>query len=78
LREILAEVKAQGFALVDQELEEGLRSISAPICDRQGSAIAALNLSTQVSRTSLEQLKEEFVPLLIHTAKQISTELPPI
>jgi IclR family pca regulon transcriptional regulator len=78
LREILTEVKAQGFALVDQELEEGLRSISAPICDRQGSAIAALNLSTQVSRTSLEQLKEEFVPLLIHTAKQISTELPQI
>ncbi len=78
LREILAEVKAQGFALVDQELEEGLRSISAPICDRRGSAIAALNLSTQVNRTSLKQLKEEFVPLLIHTAEQISAELPPI
>jgi len=78
LREMLAEVKAQGWCLIDQELEEGLRSISAPICDRRGSAIAALNLSTQVSRTSLEQLKEEFLPLLIQTAKQISAELPPI
>lgn len=77
LRAILREVKVQGWALVDQELEEGLRSIAAPICDRRGKVIAALNVSTHVSWVSLEQLKEEFLPQLIQTARRISAELPP-
>jgi IclR family pca regulon transcriptional regulator len=77
LRAILREVKAQGWTLIDQELEQGLRSIAAPICDRRGKVIAALNVSTHMSRVSLEQLTGEFLPLLIQTAKRISAELPP-
>jgi len=77
LRLILAEVKAQGYCLVDQELEEGLRSIAAPIFDRRGNVIAALNISTHVSRVSLEQLLQEFLPLLLQTVRRISQELPP-
>lgn len=77
LRPILAEIKAQGWALLDQELEEGLRSIAAPIRDRRGNVIAALNLSTHVSRVSLEQLQKDFLPRLLLTAARISAELPP-
>lgn len=77
LRAILGEVKAQGYCLLDQELEEGLRSIAAPIRDRRGTTIAAVNISTHVSRVSMEQLQQEFLPLLIQTTKRISLELPP-
>jgi IclR family pca regulon transcriptional regulator len=77
LRTILAEVKVQGWALLDQELEEGLRSIAAPIRDRRGCVIASLNVSTHVSRVSKEQLLQDFLPLLLQTAQRISKELPP-
>jgi IclR family pca regulon transcriptional regulator len=71
----LARVRAQGFALVDQELEEGLRSAAAPIRNRDGSVVAAVNLSVSASRTSLRQLEEQFLPPLLETARQISHDL---
>jgi IclR family pca regulon transcriptional regulator len=71
----LARVRAQGFALVDQELEEGLRSAAAPVCNREGTVVAAVNLSVSASRTSLRQLEDEFVPPLLDTAMQISRDL---
>ena len=52
LRRELRKVRAQGWALVDQELEEGLRSVAAPIRDRAGTVIAAVNVSAHASRTS--------------------------
>ena len=54
LRAELAKVRSQGWALVDQELEEGLRSIAAPIRDRNGRTIAAVNLSAHASRMSID------------------------
>jgi IclR family pca regulon transcriptional regulator len=75
LRAELAEVARQGWAMVDQELEEGLRSVAAPIRDRKGSVVAAVNLSTHASRTTPESVRDDLVPPLLATAKRIEADL---
>ncbi|MFE0025331.1 IclR family transcriptional regulator C-terminal domain-containing protein [Amycolatopsis sp. NPDC059021] len=75
LRAELTRVRAQGWAMVDQELEEGLRSVAAPIHDRRGAVVAAVNLSTHASRTSAEQARTEFVPPLLDAARAIEADL---
>jgi IclR family transcriptional regulator, pca regulon regulatory protein len=72
---VLKQVRAQGWAVVDQELEMGLRSVAAPLRDASGRAVAAMNISTQVARTTAEQIHEELVPVLVATATQISEAL---
>jgi IclR family pca regulon transcriptional regulator len=72
---ILDEVRAQGFALVDQELEDGVRSIAAPLRDRSGRVIAAVNVGTQISRVTMKQLRGEFLPMLLDCAATISAQL---
>jgi IclR family transcriptional regulator, pca regulon regulatory protein len=76
LREIDA-VRRQGWALVDQELEMGLRSIAAPIVDASGRAVAALNIWTHASRWPIQKLTQEVLPLLKQTAAAISALLAP-
>jgi IclR family transcriptional regulator, pca regulon regulatory protein len=76
LRAELAKVRAQGFAMVDQELEEGLRSAAAPIRDRTGKVIASLNISAHASRTSLEAMRRALVPPLLAAAARISADIP--
>ena len=68
----LGAVREQGWALVDQELEIGVRSLAAPLRNAVGTAIAAINVSTHVGRTSLDELTEEFLPRLLETASGIS------
>ncbi|SDZ18235.1 IclR family transcriptional regulator, pca regulon regulatory protein [Amycolatopsis xylanica] len=75
LRAEVAQVRAQGWAMVDQELEEGLRSLAAPIRNRQGRVIAAVNLSTHASRTTPESMREDLLPPLLNTAKRIEADL---
>jgi IclR family transcriptional regulator, pca regulon regulatory protein len=75
LHDELARVRRQGWALVDQELEPGLRSIGAPLRDRNGRALAALNVSTHVGRVSLDAIRKDFLPALLDTAGQISERL---
>jgi IclR family pca regulon transcriptional regulator len=75
VRAELAAVSRQGWAMVDQELEEGLRSVAAPIRDRQGSVIAAVNLSTHASRTTSESVREDLIPPLLATARSIEADL---
>ncbi|HEV7188229.1 MAG TPA: IclR family transcriptional regulator C-terminal domain-containing protein [Blastococcus sp.] len=75
LRATLDRVRAAGYAMVDQELEEGLRSAAAPVRDRDGVVVAAVNLSVSASRTSLRQLEDDFVPQLLATAAQIEHDL---
>lgn len=65
-------VRAQGWCLVDQELEEGLVSLAAPIRDRSGRTIAALNIGGQANRTPPELMVERFLPRLLDAAAQIS------
>jgi IclR family pca regulon transcriptional regulator len=76
LRAELTKVRTQGFALVDQELEEGLRAVAAPIRDRSGRVVAAINVSTHASRTPLEMMRRRLLPPLLATAARISADLP--
>jgi IclR family pca regulon transcriptional regulator len=62
----------QGFSLVDEELERGLRSMAVPIVDRPGQAVAGLNLSTHASRTTRNEMRDRFLPELKGLAAQIS------
>ena len=75
LRAELAQVRRQGWALVDQELEGGLRSIAAPIRDTRGQVIAAINVSTHASRTTLDSIRKSMLPLLLETASRMERDL---
>ena len=76
LRAEIQRVRAQGWALVDQELEEGLRAVAAPIRDRAGRTVAAVNVSAHASRTTLESIRRDLVPPLLAAAARISADLP--
>lgn len=70
----LAEARERGWALIDQELEEGLRSIAVPI--RHGDqVVAAINVSTSTSSRTVESIHKELLPHLQHTAERIGTDL---
>ena len=75
LRAELAKVRRQGWALVDQELEEGLRSVAAPIRDRNGATIAAVNLSAHASRMTIDAARRGLIPPLLATAARIEADL---
>ncbi len=72
LKRVIDEVRLRGWAVVNQELEEGLVSISAPIRDRDGRIIAAMNVSGQANRTPASQMVKRFLPPLRAAARQIS------
>ncbi len=74
LRAELETVRRTGYALVNQELEEGLVAIAAPIRDRSGRTRAAINLSTHVGRKSVDDMRR-FAPLLQQTAVDIELGL---
>jgi IclR family pca regulon transcriptional regulator len=65
----------QGFSIVDEELERGLRAIAVPVVDRHGEAVAALNVSTHSTRTTRNEMRERFLPRLKAVAGQISQAL---
>jgi len=75
LRRKLARVRTDGYALVDQELEEGLRSIAVPIRDRAGAVVAAMNLSTHAGRRTVEAMRAELLPPLRETAARVEADL---
>ena len=64
LRKAIERVREAGFALLDQELEVGLRSIAVPVHDRRGTVVAAINIGTHASRVSLQEMEERFLPVL--------------
>lgn len=71
-RSILDMVRSKGFSLVDQELEEGVRSIAAPIVNGRGETIAAMNVSCHASRVTLGRMRGEFRPKLVAAAHEVS------
>jgi IclR family pca regulon transcriptional regulator len=75
LRETLDQIRRQGWALVDQELEQGLRSIAAPLHGADGRVVAAINVSTSTSTATLERISSEYRPAVIATAAAISESL---
>ena len=76
LREILAGVREQGYAINDEELELGLRSIAVPVRGASGTVLAALNVGAQAARVSVKQLEKEFLPVLLKGAQELSILLP--
>ncbi|RYY91314.1 MAG: IclR family transcriptional regulator [Comamonadaceae bacterium] len=69
------QARRQGWCLVNQELEEGLVSIAAPVHDRAGRTIAVINISGQANRTPPRQMQETMLGPLRETAAQISIRL---
>ena len=66
------QTREQGWSLVNQELEEGLISIAAPLKNRAGQTVAALNISGQANRTSAQMMQEQFLPALLQATRAIS------
>jgi IclR family transcriptional regulator, pca regulon regulatory protein len=75
LRAELDRVRRQGYAVVDQELEEGLRSVAAPVRGRDGGVVAAVNIPVHAGRTSLEAVRRDLLPRLRDTAARIEADL---
>jgi IclR family pca regulon transcriptional regulator len=71
LRLELARSKSRGYALVDQELEPGLRTLSVPLHNQRGDVMAAINVSVSASRVSLEELTERALPALLETQAEL-------
>jgi IclR family pca regulon transcriptional regulator len=74
LRKVIAQVQKAGFAMLDQELEVGLRSIAVPVRDSRGTVVAAINVGTHSSRFSLAELESRCLPPL----RQCADELTPM
>jgi IclR family pca regulon transcriptional regulator len=71
---VLREVRARGWALTDEELAPGIRSVAAPLRDGEGRTIAALNVTVHAAETSVEVLTGDYLPLLLQTAGAISAD----
>lgn len=71
LAELIGKAAADGYAIVDEELEPGLRSIAVPVRDRAGGIVAAINVSTQSARFSVAQMEREILPHLKAAAEAI-------
>ncbi|TFV68162.1 UNVERIFIED_ORG: IclR family transcriptional regulator [Bacillus sp. AZ43] len=72
LRTAIRRVREQGWSMVDQELEMGLRSISAPVHGSDGRTLAALNIAAAAPRVGLDELRNRFLPRVLATAEEIS------
>jgi len=71
LRAELDRIRAQGYAIVDQELEVGLRSMAVPIVGAGRRVVAAMNVGVSAGRADRQTLQREFLPVLQHAAAEI-------
>lgn len=77
LDEELRKIRRKGYASVDQEIEEGVRSLAVPVLDPTGKPIAALNILTAVANVSKKKLLEELLPVLQQAADELQRSLLP-
>jgi IclR family pca regulon transcriptional regulator len=70
----LAEVRSRGWALTDERLARGIRSVAAPLRDGAGRVIAGINVNAHAAETPVERLVEDCLPLLLRTAGEISAD----
>ena len=75
LRKIIERARVNGWTLVDQEVEEGLRSLAVPIKSPAGRTKAALTVCSHASRVSVERIMGEFLPLVLDTSRRITASL---
>lgn len=71
---VLREVRARGWALTDQQLALGIRSVAAPLRDGSGRVVGALNVNTHAAETPVEHLLDHHLPLLLKAAGEISAD----
>jgi IclR family transcriptional regulator, pca regulon regulatory protein len=77
LQEILSQVRNDSYALNDQELTVGLRSIAVPVRNAAGATVAAMSVSTQAERVSRRVLLENDLPVLKTAAVRLGRQLAP-
>lgn len=75
LRHTLDAARRDGYAVSDEELEPGLRSIAVPLHDRNGRVVAAMNVAVHAAHRSVADLKDNVLPRLAHTARRIEADL---
>ncbi len=71
LRRRIVEVRQQGYAIVDQELDPGLRSLAVPAFDANGKLLGGINISTNAARVDYPTLLQRYLPLLQEKARQV-------
>ena len=76
LRAEIGKVRAQGFSLVDEELEPGVRSIAVPLFDRAGGCIAAFNIGGAAARTPVQRMLDVYLPVLRDAVRKTTEALP--
>ncbi|WP_439888380.1 IclR family transcriptional regulator [Pseudomonas sp. MBLB4123] len=75
----LQQVRQQGWCIVDQELEQGLRSLAVPVQDSAGHVLAAMNVSTHAGRVSVSELEKRYLPIMLEASRELSSQLfPPL
>jgi IclR family transcriptional regulator, pca regulon regulatory protein len=71
---ILDEVRARGWALADEELAPGVRSVAVPVRDGRGHVLAAMNVTVHAAETTLDTLLDQHLPKLLRAAADISAD----
>jgi IclR family pca regulon transcriptional regulator len=72
LGDIIRSVRSDGFAITDEELELGLRSIAVPVRTHQNRVVAAMNIGVQAARVSAAELIHRFLPILQENAAMLA------
>lgn len=76
LRAELERVRKQGYAIVDQELELGMRAVAVPVYDRRQQLAFAISVSSHISTVTLKQIVDEFIPVMLEVSKKMTAALP--
>ncbi len=72
----LQRVREQGYAIVDQELELGMRAVAVPVYDRRQQLAFAISVSSHISTVSLKKITDEFVPIMLEASRKMTAALP--
>ena len=75
LEKRLSSVRADGYSIQDQELAQGLRSVSAPVFGQDEAPVAAVNIAVASSRRDVASLRADLLPILLDTVADISARL---
>jgi IclR family transcriptional regulator, pca regulon regulatory protein len=71
LTQALRQIRRDGYSIIDQELEHGLRSMAVPIQNPTGKVVAALNIGAHAQRVSIQEMQTKFLPHLRAAAQEL-------
>ena len=75
LRQHVLEIRGRGYAISDQETEDGIRTIAVPVFNRMNQALAAINVSSHAARVSTRDVRRMYLPILAEAARDITRAL---